>query len=73
MGLLGGEQMALKPYAENIERLLAKKIDFLRIPKVRFRYDKSGQESFQIYSAIKEVSQHESKDEHTSSEKGEEV
>lgn len=62
----------LSPYAENIERLLAKKIDFLKIPKVRFRYDNSGQESFQIYSAIKEISKHESKSEHSQETQDEE-
>lgn len=43
---------SLSKYAENIERLLARKIDFIKIPKVRFKYDETGKNSFEIYQKI---------------------
>lgn len=57
---LKGEDLLTKTlakYADEIQRLLGKKIEFIKVPKVRFRYDASGKESFEIYSAIEEVSQ----------------
>jgi len=43
---------SLAEVASDIQRILAKKIDFLKVPKLRFRYDESGKNSFEIYSKI---------------------
>lgn len=51
----------LSEYAPKIHKLLCKKIDFLKVPKVRFRYDNSGKESHEIYSTIKEVNEYSEK------------
>ena len=42
-------------HAGEIQRILGKNIDFLKVPRVRFRYDDSGENSFQIYSTIKQL------------------
>ncbi len=47
---------ALASHASNITRIMAKKIAFFKIPKVRFRYDHSGETSANIYTTIAEVS-----------------
>lgn len=47
---------SLKDYAPEIQRVLWKKIDFIKVPKVRFRYDDSGKSSSQIYTTIKNIS-----------------
>ena len=46
---------ALSEYAPEIQRILGKKIDFMRVPKVRFRYDETGKNSFNIYTQIKNL------------------
>ena len=46
---------SLADSAHQIQRLLWKKIDFIRVPKVRFRYDDTGESSFQIYQTIQEL------------------
>lgn len=43
---------SLSIYAEDIQRLLAKKINFIKVPKIRFRYDGTGKDSFQVYQTI---------------------
>lgn len=45
----------LSDYAHDIHHLLAKKIDFLKVPRVRFRYDTSGENFSQVYSIIQEI------------------
>jgi len=46
---------SLAEIAPNIQRVLAKKIDFLRVPKLRFRYDDGGKNSFDIYNQIQSL------------------
>lgn len=46
---------SLSSYAEEIQRLLAKKINFMKIPKIRFRYDETGKDSFEVYQTIKSL------------------
>jgi len=46
---------SLAEYANNLQRVLAKKIDFVKVPKIRFRYDDSGKNSHDIYSQIQKL------------------
>jgi ribosome-binding factor A len=46
---------ALSNYAPEIQKILWKKIDFIKVPKVRFRYDDTGKNSFHIYQQIKNL------------------
>ena len=46
---------SLAEHAHNIQRVLAKKIDFLKVPRLRFRYDESGESSSEIYKTIKDL------------------
>ncbi len=43
---------SLAPYAHNIHRLLAKNIDFVKVPKIRFRYDESWERLWHISEII---------------------
>ena len=45
----------LAEHAHEIQRLLGKKIDFIKVPKIRFRYDETGKKSFDIHQTIQEV------------------
>lgn len=47
---------SLKDYAWEIQKLLWKKIDFIKVPKVRFRYDDSGKSASKIHTVIKDIS-----------------
>ncbi len=47
---------ALAVYADDIERLLAKKMDLLHIPRVRFRSDTSGETLFHVSQTLWEIS-----------------
>lgn len=46
---------SLSEYAHPIHRTLWKKIDFVKVPKLRFRYDDSGKESSRIHTVIKDL------------------
>lgn len=46
---------SLSPYAHPIHRMLWKKIAFVKVPKIRFRYDETGKDSFDIYTTIKDL------------------
>ncbi len=46
---------SLSEHAHNLHRSLWKKIDFIKVPKIRFRYDDSGKDSFEIYNTIKSL------------------
>ena len=46
---------ALSEYAHPIHRSLGKKIEFVKVPKLRFRYDESGKDTSHIYAAIKDL------------------
>ena len=45
----------LAEYAHQIQRELGRKIDFIKVPKIRFRYDETGETSFHIYQKIQEL------------------
>lgn len=45
----------LSDHAHTIHRLLGKKIEFIKVPRVRFRYDSSGEDSFEVYKTIKNL------------------
>lgn len=45
----------LAEYAHQIQRMLGQKIEFIKVPKVRFRYDETGKDSFEIYQAIQSL------------------
>jgi len=42
----------LAEHAHKIHRMLWRKIQFIKVPKIRFRYDESGEISFWITQAI---------------------
>jgi len=46
---------SLSEYAHPIHRMLGKKVGFVKVPKLRFRYDDSGKDSFEIYNTIKNL------------------
>lgn len=46
---------ALAEHAHPIHRLLGQKIDFIKVPKIRFRYDETGKHSFDIHQTLQEV------------------
>lgn len=46
---------ALSEHAHPLHRSIWKKIDFVKVPKLRFRYDDSGKDSFEIYTVIKNL------------------
>lgn len=46
---------SLSEYAHIIQRVLWKEIAFVKVPKVRFKYDTSGQDSSEIYTTIKNL------------------
>ncbi len=55
---LKNSETLTKTLAENahhIQHMLGKKIDFIKVPKVRFRYDNSGKSSFNIYRTIQNL------------------
>ncbi len=45
----------LAEYAPMIQRMLGKKIEFIKVPKIRFRYDDTGETSFEIYKTIQNL------------------
>ncbi len=45
----------LAEHAHNLQHLLGKKISFIRVPKVRFRYDETWKNSFHIYQTIQNL------------------
>jgi ribosome-binding factor A len=45
----------LSEHAHPLHRSLWKKIDFVKVPKLRFRYDESGKDSSHIYTTIKNL------------------
>lgn len=46
---------ALSEYAHILQRKLWKNMAFIKVPKIRFRYDESWKHSSNIYSAIKNL------------------
>lgn len=46
---------SLSEYAHPLHRILWKKIEFVKVPKIRFRYDESGKDSSKIYSVIRSL------------------
>ena len=42
-------------YAHEIHGFLGKNIDFIKVPRVRFRYDMSWERSFDIYTTIQKL------------------
>ena len=55
---LKNQDTLTKALAENshgMQRILWKNIDFLKVPRVRFKYDKSGEDSFEIYTTIQNL------------------
>ncbi len=45
----------LSEHAHDIQRLLGRKIEFIKVPRVRFRYDESGKTSFEIHQTLQEL------------------
>lgn len=45
----------LAEYAHPIHRMLGQKINFIKVPKIRFRYDETGETSFGIYQTISQL------------------
>lgn len=45
----------LAGYAKSIERKLCKSLSVVKLPRVRFRYDNEGKDSFEIYQKIKQL------------------
>ena len=45
----------LSTHAHAIQKILGKEIAFVKVPKVRFKYDHSGENSSQIYTTIKNL------------------
>lgn len=46
---------SLAPHAITLQRILWKKIDFIKVPKIRFRSDESLELSSRIHNTIKEI------------------
>ena len=42
-------------YAHPLHRILWREIDFIKVPKIRFRYDESGKNMFEIAQLIDSV------------------
>lgn len=47
---------SLSPFAHELQRTLWKKIDFIKVPKIRFRLDESLELSSRIHTTIKDIS-----------------
>lgn len=47
---------SLSPYGNEIHRILWKKMKFIKVPKVRFRYDESLEISSSIHTTLKDIS-----------------
>lgn len=45
----------LAEHAHKIQHMLGRKIDFIKVPKVRFRYDETWESSFDIYQTIQNL------------------
>ena len=46
---------ALAQYARHIEGVLTQKLNIRKIPRIRFRYDSSGEDFQKIYDTIQET------------------
>ncbi len=46
---------SLSDHAHPIHRMLGKKIAFIKVPKIRFRYDSSWENASHIYDTIKQL------------------
>ena len=44
---------SLSEHGNEIHRILGKKVWFIKVPKVRFRYDTTGEDSSKIYDTLK--------------------
>ena len=47
----------LSEHAHPLQRLLGKEMAFIKVPKIRFRYDESWENSSHIYTTIKNLNQ----------------
>jgi len=45
----------LSQHAHPLQRVLGKEIAFIKVPKIRFKYDTSWKDSSEIYSTIKNL------------------
>ena len=45
----------LSEHAHQLQRKLGKEMAFIKVPKIRFRYDESGENSSHIYNTIKNL------------------
>lgn len=45
----------LAPFAHKLEHLIAKKIDFLKIPKIRFRYNSQWEKISHIHDILHKI------------------
>jgi ribosome-binding factor A len=45
----------LSEHAHSLQRKLWKEMALVKVPKIRFRYDDSGESSSQIYTTIKNL------------------
>lgn len=46
---------SLAEHAHEIHHMLGKKIDFIKVPKIRFRYDDTWESSFNVYQTIQNL------------------
>lgn len=46
---------SLAEHAHVLQRILGKEMAFVKVPKVRFKYDESGETSSHIYTTIKNL------------------
>jgi len=45
----------LSERAHEMQRLLGKKIEFIKVPRIRFRYDDTGKTSFEIHQTLHDL------------------
>jgi len=45
----------LSQHAHILQRILWKEMAFIKVPKIRFKYDDSGEKSSEIYTTIKDL------------------
>lgn len=45
----------LSSHAHTLQKILGKEIAFVKVPKIRFKYDQTGEDSSQIYTTIKNL------------------
>ena len=45
----------LSEHAHEMHRFLGKKIEFIKVPRIRFRYDETGKTSFEFHQTLHEL------------------